>query len=65
MNRGVPLAGLELSDFQAAHESLDEKVFEVLGVKHAIDALVSYGSTAPQQVAQQVKLWQEQLAQDH
>lgn len=62
MKQDVPLAGLELSDFQAAHAALDEHVFEVLGVEHAIDAFVSYGSTAPEHVAQQVKQWQERLA---
>ena len=62
MKQNVPLADLPLSDFQAAHESLDEKVFGVLGVERAIKAFVSYGSTAPQQVAQQVALWQERLA---
>ncbi len=62
MKQGVPLASLPLSDFQAAHKSLDEKVFKVLGVEQALKAFVSYGSTAPQQVAQQVQLWKERLA---
>ncbi|MGI9427585.1 MAG: argininosuccinate lyase [Bythopirellula sp.] len=62
MKQGVPLAGLELNDFQAAHAALDEHVFEVLGVEHTINAFVSYGSTAPEHVAQQVKQWQERLA---
>ena len=62
MKLKVPLADLPLSDFQAAHKSLDEKVFEVLGVEQAIEAFVSYGSTAPKQVAQQVTLWKERLA---
>lgn len=62
MKQGVPLAELPLSDFQTAHESLDEKVFDVLGVQQAIKAFVSYGSTAPQQVAQQVAMWKERLA---
>jgi len=62
MKQGVPLAALPLSDFQAAHSALDEKVFEVLGVRQALEAFVSYGSTAPQQVAQQVTLWKERLA---
>lgn len=62
MKQGVPLAELPLSDFQAAHESLDEKVFDVLGVEQAVKAFVSYGSTAPEQVAQQVAMWKERLA---
>jgi len=62
MKQNVPLAALSLSDFQAAHASLDEKVFEVLGVEQAVSAFVSYGSTAPKQVAQQVTLWKERLS---
>lgn len=62
MKQGVPLADLPLSEFQAAHESLDEKVFEVLGVEQAVKAFKSIGSTAPEQVAQQVTLWKERLA---
>ncbi len=62
MKQNIPLAGLPLSDFQAAHKSLDEKVFDVLGVEQAIEAFVSYGSTAPKQVAQQVAMWKERLA---
>lgn len=61
MKQNVPLAGLTLSDFQAAHPSLDEKVFDVLGVEQAVKAFKSVGSTAPDQVAQQVALWQERL----
>ena len=61
MKLDVPLAKLPLSDFQAAHASLDETVFEVLGVQRAIEAFVSYGSTAPGQVAQQVTMWKERL----
>ena len=61
MKQNVPLADLPLSDFQAAHPSLDEKVFDVLGVEQAIKAFQSVGSTAPDQVAQQVALWQERL----
>jgi len=62
MKKNVPLADLPLEDFQAAHESLDEKVYDVLGVENAVNAFVSYGSTAPSEVAKQVKLWQERLS---
>ncbi len=61
MKQGVPLAGLPLSTFQSAHESLDEKVFAVLGVEQAVAAFCSYGSTAPAEVAKQVAMWQERL----
>ena len=62
MKLTVPLAELSLEEFQAAHPSLDEQVFEVLGVENAIAAFTSYGSTAPDQVARQVARWQEKLA---
>jgi argininosuccinate lyase len=61
MKQGVPLAKLTLADFQQAHESLDENVFNVLGVEKAISAFKSVGSTAPAMVAQQVAAWQHKL----
>lgn len=62
MKQNVPLADLPLAEFQSAHESLDEKVYDVLGVEKAINAFRSYGSTAPAEVAGQVALWQERLS---
>ena len=35
MKQGVPLAELPLADFQAAHPSLDKRVYEVLGAQPA------------------------------
>jgi argininosuccinate lyase len=61
MKRGVPLADLTLDDFQAAHPSLDERVFGVLGAARAVEAITSYGSTNPTQVAHQLKAWQVKL----
>jgi argininosuccinate lyase len=61
MKQGIPLAELPLADFQAAHNSLDEEVFEVLGVEQAVRAFQSFGSTAPEQVAKQVTRWRERL----
>jgi argininosuccinate lyase len=63
MKRGVPLASLPLDEFRAAHPSLDNSVFEVLGVDHAIEAFSSYGSTNPEQVAHQLQLWHERLSE--
>jgi argininosuccinate lyase len=62
MKRGVPLADLPLAEFQAAHPELDESVFEVLGVDHAVSAFSSYGSTRPEQVAHQLQLWRERMS---
>ncbi|MEM8944563.1 MAG: argininosuccinate lyase [Planctomycetota bacterium] len=61
MKQNASLADLPLEAFQAAHEALDEKVYEVLGVEQAVKAFVSYGSTAPDQVAQQVAAWKQRL----
>ena len=61
MKRDVPLAKLELAEFQAAHPSLDQSVDQVLGVDQAILAFSSEGSTAPAQVAKQVAIWKERL----
>jgi argininosuccinate lyase len=61
MKQGVPLAQLPLADFQSAHESLDKRVFDVLGVDKAIAAFKSVGSTAPAMVAELVKKWKEKL----
>ncbi len=64
MKRGIPLAGLPLEEFRAAHPALDESVFEVLGADHAVEAFSSYGSTNPEQVAHQLELWRERLSEE-
>ena len=61
MKHGVPLAKLPLAEFQRAHDALDEKVFDVLGVEQAMAAFQSVGSTAPAMVAEQTRLWKQRL----
>ena len=61
MKQGVPLAKLNIEDFQQAHDALDEEVFNVLGVQHAVAAFKSVGSTAPAMVAEQITLWKKRL----
>jgi argininosuccinate lyase len=61
LDRGLRLADLPLADFQAADPSLDAGVYDVLGVANAITAFVSYGSTAPSQVAEQIRVWKQKL----
>ncbi len=61
IDRGVPLAGLSIDDFRRAHGELDETVYDALGVDKAVAAMTSYGSTGPQQVADQVARWKERL----
>lgn len=55
------LADLPLTDFQGADASLDESVYSVLGVEHAIRAFRSYGSTAEDQVRAQLAEWKKRL----
>ena len=62
--RNVPLADLAQDDFLEAHEVLDERVYEVLGVENAVAAFQSYGSTSPEEVAKQVEAWQGRLANE-
>ncbi|MEO0529675.1 MAG: argininosuccinate lyase [Planctomycetota bacterium] len=62
MKEGVRLADLPLSAYQEAHPDLDEALYDVLGVEKAVAAFRSVGSTRPDLVAEQVKLWRERLA---
>ncbi len=64
MGEGKRLADLPLDAFQDMDPQLDESVFEVLGVDKAIQSFDSYGSTAPQSVAEQVQAWRERLEQE-
>ena len=64
MKLGVPLAGLPLEEFRAAHSALDESVFDILGVDRAIAAFTSYGSTNPEQVEHQLELWRERMSEN-
>lgn len=61
MASGQRLADLPLSAFQELQADLDDSVFQVLGVENAIRSFVSYGSTAPQEVARQVTRWKERI----
>jgi argininosuccinate lyase len=62
MKRGVPLAGLPVEEFRSAHASLDDSIFDVLGVDRAIEAFSSYGSTNPEQVEHQLADWRDRLS---
>ena len=61
MERQVSLAELPLEELRSVHTALNEGVYEVLGVRRAIEAFASYGSTAPAEVARQVATWRERL----
>jgi argininosuccinate lyase len=62
LDRDCALADLELADFQAEHSQLDASIYDVLGVKRAIERFVSYGSTAPAEVDRQIAAWKARLA---
>lgn len=62
MEKKVPLRDLPLADFQALDPAVDDAVFEVLGARQAVAAFISYGSTGPDMVAEQVRQWKEKLA---
>jgi argininosuccinate lyase len=62
IERKCRLADLSLEEFRKAHSELDKDVFDVLGAERAVAAFVSYGSTGPEYVAEQVVRWKEKLS---
>ncbi len=63
MAEGLRLSDLPLERYRQLDASLDETVYNVLGVDNAVRAFQSYGSTAPREVAAQVESWKERLAE--
>jgi argininosuccinate lyase len=63
MKQNIPLGQLPLSDFQEIVPSLDEHVYEVLGVEQAVAAFVSEGSTNPDLVERQLHSWRSRLGE--
>ena len=59
--KSVTLSDLSLEEFQSFDSTLDESVYDVLGVEKAVQAFQSVGSTAPAQVANQVAAWKSRL----
>lgn len=55
--RGLPLSGLKLDDFQRFAPQLDRSVYDGLGTMRAIEAFCSFGSTGREQVERQVRNW--------
>jgi argininosuccinate lyase len=64
MKDNVRLADLPLSAYQELCPQLDESLYNVLGVEHAVEAFRSVGSTRPALVAEQVKLWRGRLGRN-
>ncbi len=61
MQQKVPLKELPLEEFRAVWPEADQGVYQVLGVRRAVEAFRSYGSTAPEQVQQQIDQWKQRL----
>ena len=61
MQRRCTLAELPDSVFAEADENLSADVKAVLGVNKAVQAFCSYGSTAPDEVKQQIESWKYRL----
>ena len=62
--RGCRLADLKQGDFCSADPTLDESVYQILGVEHAVAAFRSYGSTAPAEVRKQMDKWKKTVGVD-
>ncbi len=62
MQQDVRLADLPLSEFQQLDPELDQSVYQVLGTANAVAAFISYGSTGPDQVDEQVRRWRDKLS---
>jgi argininosuccinate lyase len=60
--RGVGLAELSLAEMQAEESGITQDVFGVLSVEASVASRVSFGGTAPSQVAAQAARWLAALA---
>ena len=61
MEQGKELAELTLDEFQTFEASLDQSVYDVLGVQNAVKTFVSQGSTAPEEVDAEIAHWKSAL----
>ena len=60
-SKGCRLADLPLADFQAACDRIDEDVYQILGTRNAVAALVSYGSGGRDAVLERLAEWKRTL----
>jgi argininosuccinate lyase len=61
--KGVDLLGLTLAEMQAVEPGITADVFSVLAVEASVASRISYGGTAPANVAAQAARWIKALAQ--
>ena len=59
--KGVDLAGLTLEEMQAEEAGITADIFTVLTVEASVASRLSYGGTAPSNVAAQARRWLEAL----
>ena len=60
--RSVDLSGLTLSEMQAVEPRITQGVFDVLTVQASVRSRISYGGTAPANVAAMAAEWKAKLA---
>ncbi|MEQ1827467.1 MAG: argininosuccinate lyase [Pirellula sp.] len=60
--RDATLAELTQAEINSVIPNLDSSIRDILGVHGAIQAYKSYGSSSPNQVAQQISRWQRKLS---
>ncbi len=59
--KGVDISELELADMQSIEPRITDEIFNVLTVEASVASRVSYGGTAPENVAKAAALWLEKL----
>ena len=60
-SRNCRLADLTVEEFQNACNLVDDSVYEVLGTRNAVAALISEGSGGRERVDEQIAAWQKRL----
>ena len=63
-SKGLDLDRLPLSDMQAIEPRITKAVYSVLSVENSVKSRVSYGGTAPQNVAKSAKIWLKRLEKE-
>src|SRR5262249_10794495 len=59
--RRCRLSDLPPEQYESIRPGLSAGVYKVVGVRNALAAFQSYGSTAPAEVARQLEAWRERL----
>ncbi len=62
--KGLDLDALPLADMQAIEPRITKDVYSVLSVENSVKSRVSYGGTAPQNVAKMARGWLERLEKE-